>query len=119
LNDILVPRFKDLFHLTNVLEPLLVRPCFFGAYLVMSLPSGWIVGHIRYKLGIVAALATMGMGLFLFVPASIVISYPLFLFALFIVGSGMRCYRSRSIEALDSARSIQMGETTTCLTSAM
>ena len=88
LNDILVPHFKDLFHLTNVLA-LLVQFCFFGAYFVMSVPSGWVVGNIGYKGGIIAALTTMGIGLLLFVPASIVISYPLFLFALFVVGSGL------------------------------
>jgi FHS family L-fucose permease-like MFS transporter len=88
LNDILIPHFKDLFHLTNVLA-LLVDLCFFGAYFVMSLPSGWIVGRIGYKSGIIAALSTMGIGLLLFVPASIVISYPVFLFALFVVGSGL------------------------------
>jgi FHS family L-fucose permease-like MFS transporter len=88
LNDILIPHFKDLFHLTNVLA-LLVDLCFFGAYFVMSLPSGWIVGRIGYKNGIIAALSTMGCGLLLFVPASIVISYPVFLFALFVVGSGL------------------------------
>jgi FHS family L-fucose permease-like MFS transporter len=88
LNDILIPHFKDLFHLTNVLA-LLVDLCFFGAYFVMSLPSGWIVGRIGYKAGIIAALSTMGCGLLLFVPASIVISYPVFLFALFVVGSGL------------------------------
>src|ERR1700724_3615999 len=69
LNDILVPHFKDLFHLTNVLA-LLVQFCFFGAYFVMSIPSGWIVGRIGYKRGIVAALSTLGAGLLLFFPAS-------------------------------------------------
>src|SRR5271170_2570866 len=88
LNDILVPHFKDLFHLTNV-AALLVQFCFFGAYFVMSVPSGWIVGRIGYKRGIVVALSVMGLGLFLFLPASIIIFYPLFLFALFVVGSGL------------------------------
>jgi FHS family L-fucose permease-like MFS transporter len=88
LNDILVPHFKDLFHLTNVLA-LLVQFCFFGAYFVMSVPCGWIIGRIGYKPGIIAALCTMAAGLFLFVPASIAVSYPLFLFALFVVGSGL------------------------------
>jgi FHS family L-fucose permease-like MFS transporter len=88
LNDILVPHFKDLFHLTNTLA-LLVQFCFFGAYFVMSLPCGWIIGRIGYKPGIVAALCVMAAGLLLFVPASIVVSYPLFLFALFVVGSGL------------------------------
>jgi FHS family L-fucose permease-like MFS transporter len=88
LNDILVPHFKLLFSLNNV-HALLVQFCFFGAYFLMSLPSGKIVGRIGYKLGIIAALCTMGVGLLLFVPASIVISYPVFLFALFVVGSGL------------------------------
>ena len=88
LNDILIPHFKDLFHLTNFLA-LLVQFCFFGAYFVMSLPSGWIVGRIGYKAGIIAALLTMTAGLLVFVPASIVISYPVFLFGLFVVGSGL------------------------------
>lgn len=88
LNDILVSHFKTLFSLTNALA-MLVQFCFFGAYFVMSLPSGWIIRRIGYKAGIVAALSTMGSGLLLFVPASIVISYGLFLFALFVVGSGL------------------------------
>jgi FHS family L-fucose permease-like MFS transporter len=88
LNDILIPHFKDLFHLTNV-KALMVQLCFFGAYFVMSIPSGWVVGRIGYKAGIIAALCTMACGLLVFVPASIVILYPVFLFALFVVGSGL------------------------------
>jgi FHS family L-fucose permease-like MFS transporter len=87
LNDILVPHFKDLFHLTNV-KALMVQLCFFGAYFVMSAPSGWIIGRIGYKRGIITALCTVAAGLLLFVPASMVILYPVFLLALFVVGSG-------------------------------
>jgi FHS family L-fucose permease-like MFS transporter len=88
LNDILVSHFKSLFSLTNALA-MLVQFCFFGAYFVMSLPSGVIIRRIGYKAGIVAALSTMGCGLLLFVPASLLISYGLLLFALFVVGSGL------------------------------
>ncbi len=88
LNDILVPHFKLLFSLNNV-HALLVQFCFFGAYFVMSVPSGKIVSRIGYKTGIIVALSTMGMGLLLFVPASFLIYYPIFLFALFVVGSGL------------------------------
>jgi FHS family L-fucose permease-like MFS transporter len=87
LNDILVPHFKDMFHLSNTLA-LLVQFCFFGAYFVMSIPSGLIVGRIGYKPSMIVALCTVAAGLLLFVPASIAISYPVFLFALFVVGSG-------------------------------
>jgi len=88
MNDILIPHFKDLFHLTNV-TALLVQFCFFGAYFVMSLPSGWVVGKVGYKSGIVISLTVVGLGLLLFLPASVIIFYPLFLFALFVVGSGL------------------------------
>src|SRR3981081_235029 len=88
LNDILVQHFKDLFNLSNK-GALLVQFCFFTAYFVMSLPSGWIISRIGYKKGIVLALAVMGLGLLLFLPASVIIFYPLFLFALFVVGSGL------------------------------
>lgn len=88
MNDVLIPHFKDLFHLTN-LAALLVQFCFFGAYFLLSVPSGRVVGAIGYKASIVAALCTMGLGLGLFVPASIAIWYPLFLFALFVVGGGL------------------------------
>lgn len=88
MNDVLVPHFKDLFHLSN-LRALLVQFAFFGAYFLLSVPSGWIVGRIGYQRGIVVALSTMGLGLLLFVPASMLITYPLFLGALFIVGCGL------------------------------
>jgi FHS family L-fucose permease-like MFS transporter len=88
LNDILVQHFKDLFSLSNK-GALLVQFCFFTAYFVMSVPSGWIISRIGYKKGIVLALAVMGLGLLLFLPASVIIFYPLFLFALFVVGSGL------------------------------
>ena len=48
---------------------LLVQFCFFGAYFVMSVPCGWIVGKIGYKTSIVVALGVMGCGLLLFLPA--------------------------------------------------
>src|ERR1700730_17992837 len=88
LNDILVQHFKDLFNLSNK-GALLVQFCFFTAYFVMSVPSGWIISRIGYKKGIVLSLTVMGLGLLLFLPASVIIFYPLFLFALFVVGSGL------------------------------
>src|SRR6266436_1428930 len=88
LNDILVQHFKDLFNLSNK-GALLVQFCFFTAYFVMSVPSGWIISRIGYKKGIVLALSVIGLGLLLFLPASVIIFYPLFLFALFVVGSGL------------------------------
>ncbi len=88
MNDVLVPHFKDLFHLSNF-RALLVQFAFFGAYFLLSLPSGWIVGRVGYKSGISIALTVIGCGLLLFLPASLLITYSLFLLALFIVGCGL------------------------------
>src|ERR1700761_9632923 len=67
LNDILVQHFKDLFNLSNK-GALLVQFCFFTAYFVMSVPSGWIIGRIGYKKGIALSLGVIGLGLLLFLP---------------------------------------------------
>ena len=88
MNDVLVPHFKDLFQLTNV-KALLVQSAFFGAYFLLAIPSGKIVGRIGYRNGITASMCVIGIGLLLFLPASGIISYPLFLFALFVVGCGL------------------------------
>ncbi len=88
MNDVLIPHFKDLFHLTNF-RALLVQFAFFGAYFLLAIPSGKVIGRIGYKAGIVTALATMSLGLFLFIPASFLMTYALFLTALFIVGCGL------------------------------
>lgn len=88
LNDILIPHLKGLFDLSFV-QAMLVQGCFFGAYFVMSTPSGWLIGKIGYKKAIVVALTVLGAGLAMFLPASALASYPVFLTALFIVGSGI------------------------------
>jgi MFS transporter, FHS family, L-fucose permease len=88
LNDVLIPSLKGLFDL-KPWQAMLIQFCFFGAYFIMSVPAGWIISKIGYKKGLTLALGVMGIGLFLFVPASIVISYGFFLFALFVVGLGL------------------------------
>ncbi len=88
LNDILIPHLKSAFSLSYV-EVMLIQSCFFGAYFVMSLPSGLIVKRIGYKHGITVGLSIAGMGCLLFYPAAASRSYPLFLGALFVLASGI------------------------------
>jgi len=88
LNDILVPHLKAAFALTYF-EAMLIQSCFFGAYFVMSLPSGYLVERVGYKRGIIVGLSTAGVGCLLFYPAAGAHSYELFLFALFVLASGI------------------------------
>jgi FHS family L-fucose permease-like MFS transporter len=88
LNDILVPHLKSVFSL-NYTEASLIQFCFFGAYFIMSLPSGIVVAKWGYQKGMVIGLAVTGLGAWLFFPAATLLSYPLFLAALFVLASGI------------------------------
>ncbi|PKQ61110.1 glucose/galactose MFS transporter [Labilibaculum filiforme] len=88
MNDILIPHLKGLFDLT-ITQAMLVQFTFFGAYFLMSLPAGWIIGKIGYKMGIVTGLSIAAIGAVLFFPAAALLSYGFFLFALFILAVGI------------------------------
>jgi FHS family L-fucose permease-like MFS transporter len=88
LNDILIPHLKSLFSLSFV-QAMLVQFCFFGAYFVMSLPSGFLVEKWGYRKGVIIGLVTAGIGCLGFFPAASTQSYPLFLASLFVLASGI------------------------------
>ena len=48
LNDILIPHLKAVFTLSYA-QAMLVQFCFFIAYFVVSVPSGYLVEKIDYK----------------------------------------------------------------------
>ena len=88
LNDILVPHLKEIFTL-NYVQAMLIQFSFFGAYFVMSFPSGFLVEKLGYRKGIIIGLATAGVACLGFYPAASLQSYPLFLGALFVLASGI------------------------------
>ena len=93
-NDILIPKFKEAFTL-DYFHAMLVQLAFFGAYFtgsliyyVISMISGDPINRIGYKNGVVIGLLIAAAGSALFWPAAALLSYPLFLGGLFIVGLG-------------------------------
>ncbi len=93
-NDILIPRFKEAFHL-DYFHAMLVQLAFFGAYFigsvlyfVISATTGDPIAKIGYKNGVVIGLLISATGSALFWPAANAMSYPMFLGALFVVGLG-------------------------------
>jgi FHS family L-fucose permease-like MFS transporter len=88
LNDILIPHLKGAFTL-NYVQATLIQLSFFGAYFVMSVPSGWLVERLGYKRGIIVGLVVAGAGCVAFYPAAAAAAYPLFLGALFVLASGI------------------------------
>lgn len=88
LNDILIPYLKGAFDLSFT-QAMLVQFCFFGAYFIVSLPAGNLVSKIGYQKGIVVGLSVASLGCALFYPAAVIEVYGLFLFALFVLASGI------------------------------
>jgi FHS family L-fucose permease-like MFS transporter len=88
LNDVILPKLKELFTL-NYTQAMLVQFCFFTAYLVIGIPGAQLVKKIGYMRGAIAGLLVMMVGCLLFIPASRTATYALFLFALFILASGV------------------------------
>ena len=88
LNDILVPHLKSIFDLSYA-RVMLIQFAFFSAYFLFSVPWSRIVNTIGYQRTMVAGLLTMAVGAFLFIPAAVAVSFPLFLTALMVLAAGI------------------------------
>lgn len=67
----------------------LVNFVFFVAYACFSFLCGSIIKKIGYKSGVVVGLILVAVGSYMFFPAVAVLSYPLFLLAVFVMASGV------------------------------
>ncbi|WP_419828026.1 sugar MFS transporter [Sphingomonas sp.] len=88
LNDVIIPKLKDLFTL-GYGRALLVQSAFFFAYAVFSLPGAAIVRRFGYMRSASIGLLMMMAGCLLFVPASSSAKFELFLGALFVLAAGI------------------------------
>ncbi|MEJ2884709.1 sugar MFS transporter [Pedobacter sp. GR22-6] len=88
INAILIPFFKIACELNNF-ESYLVAFAFYIAYLVMSLPAGYLLKRIGFKKGMMCGFWAMALGAALFIPAGLSRTYPLFLSGLFTIGIGL------------------------------
>jgi FHS family L-fucose permease-like MFS transporter len=88
LNMALVPHLKNIFTLPYAWA-MLVESAFFLAYFVFSAPTSKLIETIGYKRTMVVSLFIQVVGCLLFIPAAKLVSFPLFLTAIFIVGAGV------------------------------
>lgn len=95
MNDLLIPKFKADFALSQF-EANLVQSAFFGAYFLVSLGYflvsalwGDPIGRMGYRNGLVMGLVVAGLGCGMFYPAAETRLYPLFLGALVVLGAGV------------------------------
>ena len=88
LNDILIRQFMKSFAITR-LQAGLVQSAFYMGYFLLALPSALYMRRVGYKAGFITGLILFGLGTFLFWPAAMVGRYSFFLFALFVMASGL------------------------------
>lgn len=87
INAFFVPFVKAAFHISTA-KSYLVTTATFSAFVLFGIPSGKILMKAGYKKSMFFSFILMALGMLLIVPASIQISFPIFLFALFINGLG-------------------------------
>lgn len=88
LNPILIPHLKKACRLTDF-QSALIDSSFFIAYFVCAIPASMVMKKYGYKKGIILGLLLFACGAFLFYPAATIVSFPFFLFALFVIASGL------------------------------
>ena len=88
LNSNLAPKLEDIFNLNHMWSNF-VTTSWFLAYLVFSVPSGKLIEKIGYKRTMVTSLFIMVIGALLFIPAALMVSFPVFLTASFVLATGV------------------------------
>ncbi|SDA89813.1 glucose/galactose transporter [Algoriphagus alkaliphilus] len=88
VNAILIPYFKIAFTLSNF-DSYLVAFAFYISYLVMSVPSSYLLKAVGFKKGMMFGFFVMALGAFIFVPAAMSRTYEIFLLGLFTLGTGL------------------------------
>lgn len=88
VNAILIPYFKIACELTHF-ESYLVAFAFYIAYLVMSVPSSYLLKRVGFRRGIMFGFWVMAVGTMLFIPAAYLRTYGIFLIGLFTIGMGL------------------------------
>lgn len=88
LSDVLVGVFRGVFDMSNV-QASLVQFAFYAAYFFLAIPAGFINNRFGYKAGVLSGLGLAVCGALLFIPASQMLKYEMFLLALFVLAAGL------------------------------
>lgn len=88
--DVLNKHFQETLHI-NKTQSAFIQMVLYGGYFLMALPAGRIISRFGYRAGVLSGLCLYGIGALLFIPGSMLLSFPFFLFSLFVIGCGLTC----------------------------
>jgi FHS family L-fucose permease-like MFS transporter len=95
LNSVLIPFLKQACELSDF-QAYFVTLAFYISYFVMAIPSSAILKKIGFARGMSIGLGVMALGSLIFIPGAMIRSYPLFLVALFVQGTGLTLLQTAS-----------------------
>lgn len=93
--DVLNKHFQEVLVISKT-KSALIQAVVYGGYFLMALPAGMFIKRYGYRAGIILGLLLYGLGAFLFIPGSFLMSFYFFLFSLFIIGCGLTCLETAS-----------------------
>ncbi|WP_186754113.1 L-fucose:H+ symporter permease [Echinicola salinicaeni] len=88
MTDTLLAAFKKILSMTDT-QTSWIQMAFYGAYFCLALPAAIYIKKYTYKSGVLLGLGLFAVGGLLFYPASILMSYGFFLFALYVLAGGL------------------------------
>jgi fucose permease len=96
LNGTLIPFLKIACQLESDIQAFFVTFAFYMAYFFLAIPSSFVLKKTGFKNGMALGLVVMGIGSLIFVPAANSRSFGLFLFGLFVQGTGLALLQTAS-----------------------
>ncbi len=88
LNGVLIKQFMKSMEISRF-QAGLIQSAFYLGYFVLAIPAGMLMRRFSYKTGIICGLLLYSAGCILFWPAALIGKYGFFLFALFVIASGL------------------------------
>lgn len=73
----------------SITQSTMIQTVTYLGYFLMAIPAGIMITRRGYRQGVVTGLICFGVGALMFIPGAAVMSFPLFLTALFIIGCGL------------------------------
>lgn len=86
--DVLNKHFQEILDI-SIGQSALIQATTYLGYFLMALPAGILITHVGYRKGVVTGLLLFALGALLFIPGESMMSFGMFLFALFIIGCGL------------------------------
>ena len=86
--DVLNKHFQEVLQI-SITQSTLIQATTYLGYFLMALPAGLFITRWGYRKGVVLGLVLFGAGSLIFIPGEMMMSFGVFLTALFIIGCGL------------------------------